>query len=202
MPKVSDAYKEEKRAALLDAALYCFANRGYEATTIDDIVRHAKVSKGAIYNYFKSKEEIFLTILESRNDDFFLDIRAHFRACPDATSKLRHLLGRLRSLPIDPDRRRWGLVHVEFWLYASRQPELEAMIERQYGTFIDLYQEILLEGKASGEFRPDLDVAAASSLILALRDGVNLHLYLISKNHPFETAMAEMEDMLLRYLKN
>ena len=201
MPKVSDAYKEEKRAALLDAALYCFANKGYEATTIDDIVRHAKVSKGAIYNYFKSKEEIFLQILEDRNQAFFDGIRARFESIPDATSKLRHLLGHLRSLPVDPDHRRYGLVHVEFWLYATRQPELEALIERQYSTFTELYQEIINEGKESGEFRADLDSAATSSLLLALRDGVHLHLYLTSKSHPFENMMQEMEDMLIRYLR-
>jgi AcrR family transcriptional regulator len=200
MPKVSDAYKEERRAALLDSALHCFAEKGYAATTIDDIVRHAKVSKGAIYNYFKSKEEIFLQILENRNDTYFAELRRRFEMCPDASSKLRHLIARFRDLPKSADKRSWGLVNLEFWLYASRQ-ELDHLIAKQYEMFIKLYHEILEEGKRRGEFRADLDVAAAASLFLAMRDGMNLHLYLILKDSPYERTLEEMENMLFQYLK-
>jgi AcrR family transcriptional regulator len=199
MPKVSDAYKEERRAALLDSALHCFAEKGYAATTIDDIVRSAGVSKGAIYNYFKSKEEIFLQILENRNDLYFAELRRRFELWPDAASKLRHLISRFRDLPKQSDKRSWGLVNLDFWLYASRQ-ELDHLIAKQYERFIELYQEILEEGKGRGEFRADLDVAAAASLFLAMRDGVNLHLYLILKDSPYERTLDEMEKMLFQYL--
>ena len=58
MPKVSDAYVEQRREQILDAALRCFSLQGLHRTTLDDICADVGLSKGAVYNYFKSKKEI------------------------------------------------------------------------------------------------------------------------------------------------
>lgn len=48
----------------MDTALVHFANKGYHATTIDHLAKHAGISKGLMYNYFKSKEDLLLAIIE------------------------------------------------------------------------------------------------------------------------------------------
>lgn len=50
--------RQKSKKKIADAALFLFAQKGYYSTTISDIANHAKVSKGLMYNYFKSKEEL------------------------------------------------------------------------------------------------------------------------------------------------
>ena len=57
-PKVSDEYLEERRQQILDAAVASFSRNGLHQTTIEDIRVEAKLSKGAVYHYFKTKEDI------------------------------------------------------------------------------------------------------------------------------------------------
>ena len=59
-------YKEQTRAAVLDAAAQQFAVRGYAATTIDDIARAARVSKGAVYYHVPDKAALFELVLRER----------------------------------------------------------------------------------------------------------------------------------------
>ncbi|HEX2921095.1 MAG TPA: TetR/AcrR family transcriptional regulator [Bacteroidales bacterium] len=55
--------REEKRALIMDAALEHFARDGYHNTTITHLARHAGISKGLMYNYFTSKEELLAEII-------------------------------------------------------------------------------------------------------------------------------------------
>ncbi|AKO92243.1 hypothetical protein BEH_09140 [Priestia filamentosa] len=56
--------RDERRAQILQAALRVFARRGMVAAKISDIAKEAKLSHGLVYHYFKSKEEIFMTLVQ------------------------------------------------------------------------------------------------------------------------------------------
>jgi AcrR family transcriptional regulator len=65
-PRTAKQFKEireEKKALIMDVALQHFANEGYFKTTINHIARHAGISKGLMYNYFQSKEELLTEII-------------------------------------------------------------------------------------------------------------------------------------------
>src|SRR5689334_9488027 len=64
MPKTSTAAKEARRTQILDAAVRCFARRGYYQTTIEDLVTETGLSRGALYLYYPSKEAMYLAISE------------------------------------------------------------------------------------------------------------------------------------------
>jgi len=69
-PKVSDEYLEERKQEIISAAEVCFANQGIHGTTLEDIRNEAGVSKGAVYHYFKSKEDIVDSLRDrSREED-------------------------------------------------------------------------------------------------------------------------------------
>lgn len=61
--KQNEGIREEKTALIMDTALLHFANEGYYATTINHIAKHAGISKGLMYNYFDSKEELLKAII-------------------------------------------------------------------------------------------------------------------------------------------
>ena len=60
--------KANNKDKIMDAAKDCFFKNGYINTSMNDIVRHAEVSKGSLYWHFKSKEEIFVIIIEQELD--------------------------------------------------------------------------------------------------------------------------------------
>ncbi len=55
---------EETRTKIMEAAIKLFSNRGYNAASVDDICAEAGISKGAFYHHFKSKQELFLALLD------------------------------------------------------------------------------------------------------------------------------------------
>jgi AcrR family transcriptional regulator len=60
MPKISDEKRAARREQILNAAWVSFQRNGLHATTMDDIIREAGLSAGAVYSYFKNKEELIL----------------------------------------------------------------------------------------------------------------------------------------------
>jgi AcrR family transcriptional regulator len=70
-PRVSaerrEQYLEERRNQILDAAIEVFGNKGLDVATVDEIAQTVGISKGTIYLYFKSKDEIFDAILAERS---------------------------------------------------------------------------------------------------------------------------------------
>jgi AcrR family transcriptional regulator len=61
-PEQFEQLREKSREKILSAALELFANKGYDATSIDSIAKKAGISKGLIYNYFESKKSVLLAI--------------------------------------------------------------------------------------------------------------------------------------------
>lgn len=200
MPKVSEAYKEERRAAILEGALHCFAEKGYAATTIDDIVRYLGISKGAIYNYFTSKEEMYSQIMESRMKRLVGSLGENQDKEKSASAKLRRLIQKFVAQQIDDLRRLLGF-HLEYSLHASRQDELKASIEKHDSSALTMISKLIAEGKANGEFRPDVDERLAASMFWALRDGIALDVLSHGGQEEYEALMREMEQMLFRYLQ-
>ena len=62
---------EVRRAQILEAALECFATRGYHTATMDDLVRTSGLSKGTLYWHFSSKEEVFLALFDRFVEEIF-----------------------------------------------------------------------------------------------------------------------------------
>src|ERR687891_1327541 len=65
---------EERRAAILDSALAVFSERGYHASSIDDIAREGGISKALIYEHFSSKQGLYAELIEHHADELFARI--------------------------------------------------------------------------------------------------------------------------------
>ena len=63
-PEQFQVIREEKKTLIMDIALKYFASEGYHKTTISDIAKHAGISKGLMYNYFRSKEQLLSEIID------------------------------------------------------------------------------------------------------------------------------------------
>jgi TetR/AcrR family transcriptional regulator, transcriptional repressor of aconitase len=65
MPKISEEKRQARRDQILDASWRCFSKKGIHSTSMDDIVREANLSFGAVYLYYKSKDELILAAFAS-----------------------------------------------------------------------------------------------------------------------------------------
>jgi AcrR family transcriptional regulator len=64
VPRVSDAHRERRREQILDAARRCFIRKGFHQSSMADVFAEAGLSAGAVYRYFRSKDEIITAIAE------------------------------------------------------------------------------------------------------------------------------------------
>jgi AcrR family transcriptional regulator len=199
-PKVPDTYKEEKRAALLQSALACFAQEGYQATTMDDIVRRAGVSKGMVYNYFPSKESMYLQLLEVQTDKFMEEIEGLFENAQSAEEKLRWLLQRFREAPTSVERRRSIAVQLEFVMHCSRHEDLTQVMMGRYRRMLSFLATVVQEGQAAGEFVQDVNPDVVAAVFWALRDGISMHGISATTVEEYENICDMAERMLFSVL--
>ncbi|WP_408006660.1 TetR/AcrR family transcriptional regulator [Pseudalkalibacillus sp. A8] len=200
MPKVSKKYKEEKIAAILDASAHCFANKGYNDTTVDDIAKASGTSKGSIYLYFSSKEEIFYRLNERRTEKFF-EIKKQLAEQVSASAKFEYLFRYLLSRTVEREAFNTIAVQFEFWIYISKNDK-ESLFDKRVKMFTTLIKEIVEEGIVSGEFKKDVQIDEFSKLFWSMLDGIVLHL-LFHKNDAEHKRMIQLyEQMVYRYLQN
>lgn len=199
-PKVSDAHKENRREQILEAAGRCFARKGYTETTMQEIFREAELSAGAVYNYFPSKLEIYMALMEHNLEVDLRRCRAVMAQAADAWSKLRSLTELYMGDFASPEQAEFFRLYLtEFVPSSFVHPELKAPLQRRNDQIHALFCEILKEGIASGEFRP-LAGEAVAALIIAAGDGVRLHTLTfgsrVDPNLMYQTFLANLERAL------
>jgi AcrR family transcriptional regulator len=118
------------RAALLRAAGRVFAEHGFHQATLDTVAAAAGVSKGALYHYFPSKEQLFVALLEDRLGAGLSDIEAVIGERGSDSEQLGAALETfLRRINSDP---RWLPLLLEFLAYGSRDPAAKARITEHF----------------------------------------------------------------------
>jgi TetR/AcrR family fatty acid metabolism transcriptional regulator len=148
--------QEEKRRLLLDAAVRVFARKGYHASRVGDIAEEAGVAYGLLYHYFRSKEDVLLTVFRETWRALIETIKSVEQAADPPREQLRKVAEiLLRSWQRDPE-----LVRV-LVLEVTRSPHLPREMDEIAEAFAAI-QEIIERGQADGSIRPDLDARLAS----------------------------------------
>jgi AcrR family transcriptional regulator len=199
MPEAN--HQQEMRDAILDAAMRAFNEQGYAKATMDSVAREAGVSKGTIYNYFESKRDVFVQILERISNRDEQGLQEMLVRSGSARDKLETLLSHwTNSLPAYEEV---GRLFLEFWAVAARDERegpIKQHLQRLRGRWENTLAGLIREGIRDGSFLPSLDPDTAAQLILSTYDGLSLQniVHLVDSNL---TALAEaMERAILRSL--
>jgi AcrR family transcriptional regulator len=147
MPKISEKKRLERKNLVLESALKLFSKKGYFATTIEDIANHAKISKGYIYTYFNSKDEIFLELADNiqniskRNDKFMENIIEKEMSLSDKLVVLwDDIVNQWTS-----ENLIFARLQYEFWLESSKNPELKKIMVKRSKESLELIDKIILD---------------------------------------------------------
>ena len=169
--RVTSKQKEAHRASLLEAAAAEFALAGVDGANVNRISLNAGLANGTIYNYFPSKHELFLAVVEKASSQAAAGGRALDEDAPTAE--------RLRAI-LESDVE-WVREHEDFARVLVREalagdPRHQAGIVAAAAPFVERVSEIIATGIERGEINADLDVGQLALLFSGLCElAVSLH---------------------------
>jgi AcrR family transcriptional regulator len=156
MPKVSEEHKERRRGEILDAAQRVFARHGYEGATVARLEQETGLSRGAIFNYFGSKDGLFVALVAQSSDrlvEIWLD--RGYRALLDAI------------VNEDPD---WLAVQVEATRRVRTDARFRAEIEKLERETAERRGKRL--ERLSGAIRTDVPAEEAALFLSLIANGL------------------------------
>lgn len=167
----SDASTKEdiRKKQILDAALDVVVRKGYSNCRMDDIVATANLSKGAIYWYYKSKKEIFLSLINHWVNNFGVTLNHIVEEDLAASDQLKELFRFFLDAYSDsPDVFK---AELEFWALSNRNSDFREKTQKVYHEFLELIEGIIERGVTDGEFK-NLDVKVAALSIMVNIEGI------------------------------
>lgn len=184
MPKLPDEVKAQRKTKILDAAFIVFSAQGYASTTIDHIALESGVSKGGIYTYYASKEEIFLEIAALRfkkRSQLFSSIKQEHlnqNGIINYAYLIRDYLKSVLNSLSEPEVLNTAKFSFEFWSIVTRDPALKQLANSRYS---DFYSDLTLqieEGIRAGFFNKNINLEAIGYILLSTLDGM-MHTHVI-----------------------
>jgi TetR/AcrR family fatty acid metabolism transcriptional regulator len=153
----------DKETKILEAAETMFSEKGFNKTKVQEIARAAKVAEGSIYDYFKNKEDLLLSIPLKR-------FQKHINALPE-TFHIKSTQRKLRRL-----------IKYHFSLYLNNRNFLKVFLldiqlnKRFYDskaydlfqTYLKTFEDIIVSGKAEGCFREDINPRVFRNMFLGV----------------------------------
>jgi len=181
-PRTADQNREIRQARqeqILQAARQVFAAQGFHNTRMSDIAQATGVSQGTLYHYFRSKDELFLAVLNVWNEQ----IKNVVEQLPAAEVDVTDKFWMVNQLAVNFFETGEDLlpVLVEYWAYLLHNADAAAHFRQFFLTMQQSFKEIIRQGVDAGEFKP-VDVELASTLPLVILDGVTLLTAILGKD--------------------
>jgi TetR/AcrR family transcriptional regulator len=157
-----DKIPDEKRQKILKIATKEFAKKGFTASNINVIARNAGISIGSMYNYFNTKEDLFLTVIDDGYSQLERILMETDLGTGDIFDKLEKILGIAQQFSRDnPD-----IIQVYLNLTSEGLSYLSQKLSRKIENIgAWFYRQQLEKAKAEGVVDPDLDVFVTSLCI-------------------------------------
>ena len=176
MPKTSAAAKAARQEQILNAAVRCFARKGYYATTIEDLVVETGLSRGALYLYFPNKEALYLALADRWNCG--LEEAVQRRVTPGLSpGAVLQLVIEVTGAQVESDAAACRVL-MEGWTLGQVIPELGEQVRRQQEQAKQVFTQLLQAGIASGEFRADVPIPLHAQMLTALLQGLMVEWHL------------------------
>jgi TetR/AcrR family transcriptional regulator, transcriptional repressor of aconitase len=160
MPKISEERRTQRREQILEGARRCFAEHGYEGATVARLERAIGLSRGAIFNYFPSKEDLFIE----------LAVRDSARMSEIWIGEGLEAVVR-EVMELEPA---WLSVYLELFRRARTDPDFKARFEVRHEDLAAINRARIEEAQRSGEFRADLEAKEIGTFVNLVLNGLAL----------------------------
>ena len=156
----------DKRDAILRAAIKVFARHGYFQSQVADVARVAGVAAGTVYLYFRSKDDLLVSIFERTMKDAIAEGRAALADVADPVERLRRI-ARLHLERLGRDRDLAVVVQVEL---RQSIKFMERFSSTHLQDYLNIIRRTIADGQAAGAFRSDVNANAAAKVFFGALD--------------------------------
>jgi TetR/AcrR family transcriptional regulator, transcriptional repressor of aconitase len=170
VPRVSQEHLDARRRQILDAARRCFVRNGFHATSMQDILGEANLSAGAVYRYFKSKDEIIAAIGFSNVAAFTAAVEEVLQDGdpPPLDEALDRLFTALERLDEEQDHAK---ITLQAWSEALRSPALAARVEQGWADLTSSLAGLVETCQERGEISSDVPADHVARVVVGLLHG-------------------------------
>jgi AcrR family transcriptional regulator len=175
MPKLTNEQKTSRRKQIMQAALICAARKGFHQTSMRDICREANMSIGAVYNYFKSKEEI-LAAMTREGRQAKREVLERLKECRNARESLQELFGYFFLVFKNDSFRTYGAIDLETYCEAMRNQKVRKIMREEYESLANPLLELIRHWQRKKEIRKDIDPSYLANYLISLSVGIKIHL--------------------------
>jgi TetR/AcrR family fatty acid metabolism transcriptional regulator len=188
---------DNKHDRILKAAIAVFARNGFFNSRISEIAREADVADGTIYLYFKNKDDILISIFEESLEDILIAVQARLAAVDSPLERLRAFVRyHLEQTAVNPNLAE--VLQVELRQSTKFMKEYQKVKFKKY---LDLIQEIVLEGQAKGEIRKDVHPGVVKRLLFGALDEIALHWVLSRKRYDLKESAEQLSNIIIDGLR-
>jgi AcrR family transcriptional regulator len=162
----------DKKTLIINAAVKVFAGQGLEKGKIADIAKEAGIGKGTVYEYFRSKDDIFRAIETMFISGTIEQLQLIAKSKKSPTKKIEEICQ--ISLDLHNQLGDSVLIISELWAQHSRgmlHGHSTEIFKEMYQDYYKLIENILREGIEKGEFRK-MSIAGVTTMLLSMIDGV------------------------------
>lgn len=198
MPIVSEEHKRQKRNHILMSAQHCFAKKGYHITSMDQLVHHSGLSRGAIYNYFKSKEEIYLELMKGIVTREMEPIESRIKSLSSSLEKIAYLFDYYHHLePMSEEQKEAFFVQLDFQLSASRKADMMTILDQLHKQMkFELVKSILQDGKNAGELKSKVHIDIYTHMFWSFIDAANMQRILFTEL-PYQSILMDQKQSFI-----
>ena len=193
MPAFVD--KAAKQAEIVKHAADVFSQTGYHASKIQDIATAAGIGKGTVYEYFRTKDQLFLAVYDAWMSEFEQIVQTRIDAAEDALSKVDAI--RDSAVEFYESRAGQAPLLLEFWAHALRtdNPAFLTRINQTRGFLRKVGTKLTKELVHTEWFR-DVDEQAFATLESGISDGIFLAWVLDGRSFPLDKAFTFRQSLL------
>jgi len=191
---VSAMRDPDKPQQIIDAAVRVFARNGFYNSRVSDIAREAGIASGTIYLYFRTKNEILVTLFREKMAAFVAALRTEIGRERDPEAKIRRLVRQhFEVLEASPDMAE--VVQVEL---RQGQKFFRGASAHEISAYFELIGSVLREGVAAGVFRHDLPVKIATKMLFGALDQMTTSWVLGKRGYRLADAAEPVANIFLK----
>lgn len=186
--------KEARREQIIQAAVACFARKGYHLTTMDDIVAESGLSKGSLYWHFKNKRDLLIKVMAWYFDQMAAEIEPVLAQIPDAVEQLKTILAMFTQVAASDDP--LLNIFIDFYAETRHDAEVEQAVHRVMDPYFDLIADVIQRGTDDGDLKP-IDARQMAAALMATFDGLFMYKKMLGDVFDWQQTARQFSEVLL-----
>jgi AcrR family transcriptional regulator len=198
MPRVSDDHLAARRAQIVAAAKACFSREGFHRTSMADVFAESGLSAGAVYRYFKSKDELIAAIAGQAGEGLRA-VTAEMIVTEPVPEPAAALLGVLEFVEGQAGPGGSLRIALQVWAEALRNESLREQVGGTYDGLREGFISVCRRNADSGRLRPGVDPEALGRVLYSVVPGYVLQRLLLDQHLSPQAFVADLRPLLAAF---